>query len=69
MRTNMTEVISEKLKLTKLKEEYETVMQQIAILQQDNTSIKNILKEFEANESYDIVEELNSEENSIIANL
>jgi len=65
----MTEVISEKLKLTKLKEEYETVMQQIAILQQDNTSIKNILKEFEANESYDIVEELNSEENSIIANL
>ncbi|KAF0748098.1 c-Myc-binding protein, partial [Aphis craccivora] len=62
IRTNMTEVISEKVELTKLEEEYDTVMQQIAILQQENMNLMNKLKELERNES-------NSEENSEIAGL
>jgi len=51
----MTEVISEKVELTKLEKEYDTVMQQIALLQQENISMMKRLKEIEANER-DIVE-------------
>ncbi|XP_022181981.1 C-Myc-binding protein homolog [Myzus persicae] len=62
MRTNMAEVIPEKMELTKLEEEYDAVMQEIAILQQENTSMTNRLKELETNES----DNNNIEENTII---
>ncbi|XP_026804187.1 c-Myc-binding protein homolog [Rhopalosiphum maidis] len=62
IRMNMTEVVPEKVELTKLEEEYDDVMQQIAILQQENMSMMNKLKELERNET-------NSEENSVIIDL
>jgi len=58
----MIEVVPEKVELTKLEEEYDDVMQQIAILQQENMSMMNKLKELERNET-------NSEENSVIVDL
>eukprot|EP00102_Acyrthosiphon_pisum_P023380 XP_016660590.1 PREDICTED: uncharacterized protein LOC100571712 isoform X2 [Acyrthosiphon pisum] len=66
IRTNMTEIIPEKVELTKLEEEYNTVIQEIAILQQDIINMTNRLKELETNESdYNIVE-MNSKENTIL---
>ncbi|XP_060875654.1 c-Myc-binding protein homolog [Metopolophium dirhodum] len=66
IRTNMTEIIPEKVELTKLEQDYNTVMQEIAILQQDIINITNRLKELETNESnYNIVE-INSKENTIL---
>jgi hypothetical protein len=62
IRMNMIEVVPEKVELTKLEEEYDDVMQQIAILQQENMSMMNKLKELERNET-------NSEENSVIIDL
>jgi len=47
----MTEIIPEKVELTKLEEEYDTVIQEIAILQQDIINMTNRLKELETNES------------------
>ncbi|KAL5239038.1 hypothetical protein ACI65C_006577 [Semiaphis heraclei] len=64
MRMNMAEVIPEKMELTKLEEEYDTVMQEIATLQQENMNMTKKLKELEINES-DNVEEINSNENTV----
>jgi len=64
MRMNMAEVIPEKMELTKLEEEYDTVMQEIAILQQENMSMTKKIKELETNES-DNIEEINSKENTV----
>jgi len=65
MRMNMAEVIPEKIELTKLEEEYDAVMQEIAKLQQENMNMTKKLKELETNES-DNIEEINSKENTII---
>lgn len=62
---NMAEVIPEKIELTKLEEEYDAVMQEIAKLQQENMNMTKKLKELETNES-DNIEEINSKENTII---
>lgn len=51
MRTHMTEEISERVMLARLQEEYDTVQQQISILQQENTNMTNRLRELELNES------------------
>ncbi|CAI6363139.1 unnamed protein product [Macrosiphum euphorbiae] len=55
IRTNMTEIIPEKVELTKLEEEYNTVIQEIAILQQDIINMTNRLKELETNEKNTIL--------------
>jgi len=59
----MTEIIPEKVELIKLEEEYNTLMQEIAILQQDIINMTNRLKELETNESDNIVE-MNSKKNT-----
>lgn len=64
----MMEVIPEKVELTKLEKEYDTVMQQIAILQQENMNMRNRINELEGLESDNIIE-ANSEENIGIADL
>jgi len=51
IRTNMTKIIPEKVELTKLEEDYDTVMQEIAILQQEIITMTNRLKELETNDS------------------
>lgn len=61
----MTESIPEKVELTKLEEDYNTIIQEIATLQQDITNMTNRLKELETNESDNIVE-MNSKENTIL---
>ncbi|KAL4153156.1 hypothetical protein QTP88_000989 [Uroleucon formosanum] len=66
MRTNMmAEVVPEKMELTKLEEEYDKVMQEIAILQQENISMTKRLRELETNQS-DNIGEMNSNENTVI---
>lgn len=57
MRTHMTKVISERVELKKLQEEYDIVMQQISILQQENMEMTTRLKQFEP-----VVEEFINEE-------
>lgn len=49
MRTNMTEIIPEKVELTKLGEEYDTLIQEISILQQEIMNMTNKLNELETN--------------------
>lgn len=61
----MTESIPEKVELTKLEEDYNTIMQEIAAFQQDIINMTNRLKELETNESDNIVE-MNSKENTIL---
>lgn len=47
MRLHLTEVVPERVELTNLQNEYATVMQQIADLQQENESMMTRLKELE----------------------
>lgn len=61
----MAEVIPEKIELTKLEEEYDAVMKEIDILQQENMHMTNTLKELETNQS-DNIGEMNSNENTDI---
>lgn len=49
MRTHFTEHVPERAKLTSLRNEYTTVMQEIEVLQQENRNIKEILKQTEDN--------------------
>ncbi|XP_050527082.1 c-Myc-binding protein-like [Daktulosphaira vitifoliae] len=57
MRNHMTEIITEKVELEKLKEEFETVTQQIYTLQQENVKMTDKLKELEQKELEDKVTE------------
>jgi len=45
----MTEIIPEKVELTKLGEEYDTLIQEISILQQEIMNMTNKLNELETN--------------------
>lgn len=57
MRTHMTKVISERVELNKLQEEYNIVMQQISTLQRENMEMTARLREYEP-----VVEEFINEE-------
>lgn len=63
----MTEIIPEKVELTKLGEEYDTLIQEIAIIQQEIMNMTNELNELETNnnESDNIVW-MNFKENTVI---
>jgi len=51
----MTKIIPEKVELTKLEKDYDTIMQEIAILQEEILTMTNRLKELETNDSDHIV--------------
>lgn len=64
IRTNMTKVISEKSESTNLEEEYDNLIKEIAIIQQEITNMTNKLNELKSNENDNIVE-MNFKNNTI----